>query len=1233
VTETPDTPGEGKPRQRPTHWRSPVDERRRLVRAKRHGRRRIFLLILVLLVATGVGLYWHFTSDAKVQGYAEQYLTQMFGTGVKIGHATFNFRDGLVLDKFRLMAPAPFDEPLLVADRVTLVIDPTSLLSLKPDVTEIVVRRPEINLVLWDEKIWNFQALIQQKPAGPAPRLRPVFTIDDGSVHIKRKIAGETVYEQRVRMSGLLLPSENDPHMFRFQTEVSTHFQTAPGAKNAPAEPSKDVHLTVASGLLDGRTGSLSLEGQASNVQLTPELYASLPREAQRVWDRFNPTGSMNLKVLFDDKQGLQLLAELTGVQFTCTWEFEDKAFAYIDLLRAPLALLSRTTGLPAPWVLCKPSNEFTGMTGRCLFTPSSLTLERIQGLLNGSPLRLGGKVTGFDAPTLAMDLDVAAENINLAEMRPMLVNLAPHMAALYDIYSPAGQVDVAVQITREGTSESGYKAVGSMELRGVDMRYDQFQYRLERVKGRVQFDPEGFRIEGLDGHHGQADVHFEGWVKNPGPQWVADVTIRGKNVPLDEDLRAALAPVQRDVYDQYTPAGTTDLDVHLTRDPKLTPGPRVTVDMKMHDCQVKYKEFPYQLTQTRGQVLIEPERTRIVDVEGRHGDAVVTIAGDIEYQGADPPKVNLKVAGRDVAIDDDLKNALAERERATVQVFHLGGRADFDGTVVRGAGKDAPLDYDLGIRLKGARLIHEDFPYLAEDVTGRMQLANGRCRIDGLQGRNGGASISARGWIDQRADDFAMDIQLEGQDVALDESLRGALGPDLRAAWRRLSPSGHIDITAHLVKALGRDEKLAHEVHVVPRDIAVTLDMFPYPLEGLSGRLDFVGSEVRLSDLHAHNGPAEFFIGGRIGEGPHGPEADLTLKATSLRLEGPVRRAVPASLRELFEKFDASGRMDLDGVVVKYRPTGPDTFESVWKGSAVMDEVGLSPGIHVSGVVGTADMNGRWTEKTMGFHGNLWVQQGKVAEKTVSNLRVILDKPETAEVLSSRTVEGEFYGGLVEGTVAVSLGPGGQFGFQLTVHDVDFEKLMHEGFHLEQGVSGGQMRATLNIAGKGPQADAVQASGYAEITKAKLYELPPILRALGALRMAPAEQAAFQEAHITYFLRGKRLILEDVRLLGRALDLYGAGVIEPDGQVHLTFMTGKKDEHPLIPALSELAEGVRKEIVVVEVTGPMSEPKVEAKSLQGLTAPLRELMALVKKSQETRERRNAAPARQTRKP
>jgi hypothetical protein len=595
----------------------------------------------------------------------------------------------------------------------------------------------------------------------------------------------------------------------------------------------------------------------------------------------------------------------------------------------------------------------------------------------------------------------------------------------------------------------------------------------------------------------------------------------------------------------------------------------------------------------------------------------VVTLKGEIQYQGPGLPRVDLQVQGRDVPLDEDLEAALPERERATVRMFHLAGQADFDGKVTRGAGQDAPLDYDLDVRLKGVRMIHEDFPFLAEEVNGRMRLANGSCRIEGLEGRNGGAVLAARGWIEQRTDDYAMDIVLAGEDVPLDEQFRGALGPDLRAAWRRLAPRGHVDIEAHLAKAFGPEGRLQHHVWVTPRDISITLDAFPYPLESVRGRLEFEGSEVRLHDIRARSGPTEFFVGGRIGRGPKGADADLSLKAHALRLEGPLRRAVSGQLRDIFDQLNATGSMDLDRVEIHYRPTGPGAYESTWKGSALLDEVSFLPGVRVTGVVGTVDVEGRQDPAGLDLKGKLWVQQGKVADKSVSDLRVAFEKPASAAVMSSRSIEGEFYGGRLEGTAAMNLGAGGQFGFSLSAIDIDFERLLREGFHLEQPISGGRMRATLNVTGKGPQADAVQASGYAEIAQARLYELPPILRVLSALRLEPADQAAFQEARITYFIRGKRIILEDVRLLGRAMDLYGAGTIEPDGQVHLTFMTGKKDERPLVPALAELVEGVRKEIAIVEVTGTLAEPRVETKSLQGLTAPLRELVALWKKSRE----------------
>ena len=1205
MTDAPSEPDRSRPRERPTHWAHPVNERRRLRRVHRHYRRRIVLGVLVVLIGALVGTYWYLTSDVRVEAFAERYLRDLLGTQVKIDRAHFTLHDGLVLEGLRVMPPQPFQEPLLVADRVNLVIDPIALAALRIDVSEIVVHRPLINLVLWNEKVWNFQAMIRRRPEAAAPpALRPVFTLEEGTVRIKRKLDGEAVYEQEVRVSGLLLPSERDPHMFRFQTDVS----------------SPVVHLAVASGFLDGRTGELRFEGQASNVALTNDLYKSLPREAQRVWDRFEPTGSVNLKVVFDEKEGLQLVAELTGVQFT--WEAQGRARLAPDLFGQGLGAFARLTGVPVPWNPAAEAHRFTNLTGRCAFTPKSLTLTGVQGLLDGSPLRLSGTVNGFDRETLDTDLAVAVDNVRLEEVRGLLVGLAPHMTNLYEIYAPRGPVDVAVRIARRAATEPAFRASGTITCRGTEITYRHFPYRVERLRGKVRFSPEEYTIDGLEGVHGGARIRLTGWARNPGPLVKAEVTVSGTDVALDDDLRQALAPYHRGIWDQYAPSGTVDLDVKVSRAPVAGARPTAVIDMQMRGCEVCYAEFPYRLTDTRGRVVIEPDRTRLLDVVGRHGGAAVLVRGDIVNRGDGPPAVDLRVAGRDVRLeDDDLAAALPARERETLRLFHLAGLADFEGTVTRGPEEGAALEYDLDIGLKGARLIHEEFPFLAEQVTGRLHLARGLCRIESLRGHNAGAVLEARGWVEQRPDDYAVDVALTAEDLLLDEQLRGALGPGMRAAWRRLAPHGRVDVEARLVKAFGPEERLRHHVWVTPRQVSATFDIFPYPLESVTGRLEFEGDEVRLHDVAARSGAARFALGGRIAYGEHGPSADLELEAHSLRLEGPFRRAVPAPLQGLLERFSATGRIDLSNIRIAYRPTGPDTFEASWKGSALLDEVALVPGVRVSGVVGTADVEGRWDQDGLGLDARAWVQQGSVAGMAVSDLRLVLHKDDRANVLVAHPIEGEFYGGRIEGTASVGIGDGGRFGFDLAVADVAFERLLREGFHLEYDISGGRLRGTLALAGQGADPAAVQASGRAEITQARLYQLPLLVRLLNVLRLAPGDETAFREARIDFFVRGKRVIFEDIRLQGPAVSLYGAGTMEPDGQLALTFMTGKKDDRPLVPAIAELVEGLRRELAVVQVTGTLAEPKVEVQTLWGAGAPLRELLAHIR---EERARRRA---------
>ena len=1156
-------------RQRPAHWAHPVDERGRTVRARRARRRRAVLVALAILALAVLSLHYYFTSDERVEQFAETYLENLLGTHVSIGRASFSLAGGLVLEDLTVMAPPPFKEPILTASRVNLEVDPVSLLRLAPEVTEIVVHRPRITLVLWDETEWNFQRLIRARPAeAKAPSIRPVMALEEGTLRVVRKRDGRTEYEHEMQVSGLLLPSEADRHTFRFQTDVR----------------SREVHLAVASGLLDSRTGALRFEGNASNVVLSERLYHGLPGEVQAVWGRFDPKGTINAKLLFDETHGFRLVAELTGVEF---------AYPYSSL-----------------------THRFENLTGRCTFEPHRLVLADVQGLMNGWPITLDGEVTGFDSANLALDLTVSADHVDAEKCRPLLVGLAPHLVGLYDAYAPKGWADLDLKVFRGPEPSDRLEVSGVLTCRDMEMTYHLFPYRLDNLRGVVQFSPAGYTAEGVVGRHGDATVRLEGWTRNPGPLHESRVTVRGEGVALDDDLRAALGETQRRIYDLYAPSGVADMDVTIHRPGVENARREIVVTLDLKDCGFLYRHFPYRLRNATGKVIIGPERTEIVDVRGRHGDAVITLSGELAGTTDDTGVLALRVAGTNVALDEDLEAALAERQRAIFQAFHLSGRADFEGTVTRGPETDGEIDYDLAIHLKAARMIYEPFPILADEVTGEVRLTRTSCRIESLTGFNSGARIEATGWIDHRADDYAMDLTLAGEDVALGESLRGALGPELRSVWSHLAPRGRVEVSAHLKKDFGPGEKVIHHVWVTMHDAQATLDVFPLPLEHVTGQMEFQGGEVRLHDIQARSGLARFGIGGRIGYEATGPRLDLAIRAEGLRFEGPLRDALPGPLKKAFAVLQPTGRVDLDLRRLSYYVDEQGAGHAEWDGTAVLDEVAADPGVRIAGVVGTAELLGRWDAGQVALDGELRIQQGQVAGKNIRDTTMRVRKVADAKAVVLESIEGEFYGGRMEGFAAIGVDPGGRYALNLAVTDVDFERLLREGFRLEHNISGGLLRGTLALRSG---ADGAQASGFLRVTDAELYELPIVVRLLNVFRLASAEQTAFQNARVLYFLRGGRLILGDIRLEGRAMNLYGAGVMEADGRLDLVFMTGKKNDDPLLPALSELLEGVRKQLVVVVVGGTLAEPRVEFRTLSAVTAPIREMLDMVR-AQRSRE-------------
>lgn len=1161
--------GRRPPRTRPTHWDHPVDEGRLRARAQRHRFRKVLLLLLALAVAALAGAYWYATRPDRVRAFAERYLGQRLNTKVEIGRARFSLLSrSVTLEDLQVHAPPPYTEPILAAERVDLELDLAKLLRLKTSVREIVVLRPRVTLVLWDEKRWNFQALAEKVSQSEPLAMRPRLALDEGRLVIRRKVGGQPVYEQEMHVSGLLLPVEANPHEIRFQTVVS----------------SEEVSLSVTSGVFDTETGALRLEGQASNVTLTPELYASLPSEVQLVWDRFEPEGSVNLKIAFDERQGLRLGTDLTGVRFAYGYQGRQ--------------------------------HRFENLTGRAIFTPAGLRLESVRGLLDGSPMTLDGSISGFDGEALAADLEVTVESVSLREHEETLSGLAAPFESLYRDYEPEGTVDVTIRAQRGPDPEADVQAEGAILCRGVTISYRGFPYRIEKLRGKVEFGPNGFRLDGVRGFHGTSPITLSSELTNPGDAFGLDTTIRGEDIPIDQDLRAALPEESREAYDAYHAAGKLNLLVRVTREPRLDAKITTTIDAELVDCTIKHENFPYELREASGEVHLGAGRAVIHRVVGRHGDARVEVTGEILPEPADDRPIRLDIKGTGVAIDEDLEAALPPNERETFRMLHLSGVADVEGTVTSGPEIDLPFDYDLVVRPRGARMVYEPFPFLAEDVTGEVHLTPRRTRIESLAGANRDARLRAVGWIEHRPDDYAMDLTIRGENVPLSAQLRGAFMPEVRSAWSAIGPRGRVDVSARISKAFGekRDE-VEHHVWVTPRDAAVRIRFFPYPLEAIEGRIEFVEDEVRLHDVKAREGPTEFRLDGRIAFEEEGQSIRLDLEAKGLRLEGPIRRALPKELAKTFKRLRPTGRMDVRLTELNIQVPDKGPTRAGWKGTALLDEVSLSPGIEIGGAVGTASASGRLADGRLALDAELRLQQGTIAGLAVSNLTLGLAKDAASERLRLPTIEGEFYGGRLEGAGTLGTGADGGFAIDLAIQGAAFDAFLRDGMDIEDPPEGGRLDATFAADEAAGRRSGLRASGHARVTDASLYELPPLVRVLNLLRLKPPDRTAFRTAEIIYFVIGKKVFLEDIRLEGRSMNLYGIGTVGPEGRLNLTFRTGKKGDQPLSTLLTELVEGVRRELVVIEVTGTLSKPEVQTRPLSRLSAPLRELQQLIRES------------------
>jgi hypothetical protein len=265
-----------------------------------------------------------------------------------------------------------------------------------------------------------------------------------------------------------------------------------------------------------------------------------------------------------------------------------------------------------------------------------------------------------------------------------------------------------------------------------------------------------------------------------------------------------------------------------------------------------------------------------------------------------------------------------------------------------------------LTARLRPERMVgrFDAFPYPIREVRGSLDLTIAgerppRLDVDLTAEANGRRPVTIQGHVEGDGPAPAYAVVVGGDAIAIDSTLVAALPVKFQNAARSYRPQGRCDITARLNRVAGQTISTQRFTIGFRGDAALCYDLFPVPLERVSGDVDITlgpgapatsrGMWVcKFNDIRAAYNGARVVLGGEARPTDDGTRVDLTIIGRGVPLDETLAAAFAnprMRLRPVYEMFRPGGRFDFRAQVahVDRHPAPSDYDIRVQHGGAMI--------------------------------------------------------------------------------------------------------------------------------------------------------------------------------------------------------------------------------------------------------------------------------------------------------
>ncbi len=1213
----------------------------------RHSRRpvgpwrRAAGVAFVLLVGLAILAWHHVTDEERLRKYAQRWLEEFAGGEALVERVRLDLSSGLHLVGVKLLVPAgsgfdPGDDTsegrtVFESSTLFLRLRPLSLVTGDLVVPEIVAVNPQLTLVQRSsDGLGNWEAMLAGRKTRPAGAAGGVTRLPE--IRLRNVQVRQYRIDERGRTGGLsqvfyadARPREDRPGVY----DLSVTKLLTGEAGQAIGESSR-LTIDMSTLAVSGSLPSLSLE----------ELLFAAPLELRRWLDMLHLRGYVRADTFqFDPRRGGEALLKLRDAG-----------------LSVPLDIRERTLPEGQRYV------RFSGVSGTIRFDGRTADVE-LDGRFRESPVYLSGRLTMPESglPSLeamAFELEVRAERVPLPRFDPdrdpaerRFVNRWAKLREFVEDFDGDGPVGLSLKLRKAPGAGAGIELVeGVMTAQGCSGAYLAFPYRVEELTGEVVFRPDrSILIRELTGRQGHARVTVNGVVGGWRPGTPVELSIRGERVPLNERLLTCMKPEDQRLCRQYLGSALMDLNVRMSRE-EARPGaewPRwhTVIDVTFREGTVHLPGFPDLLSGLTGRARISGPDLEFDGLRARRGEAWASLDGRARLAGERVAMLDLDLLAEDMQLQDALARAFVPAAaRADFERLEARGRARLQARL-RKPRIDAPVSFETDALLEDLRLLIPGTCLTLENARVTARLSDDRLTVESVEGLlNGVSPFRARAEVVSAGSEGSLEAAVTSDRLVLDAALREGLPEGLKHLWAMFDPSGQAAVALEYARravspggAASDSGAREHYVAVIePDGCAVTFSPFPLRLTGLRGRITATPARIVIDGVSAEHEAGNLAVEGTVLRAGEAWKAELGILAERMTLAEPLRRAMPWRVRRMWNDLKPAGEFDLrlDRLGLEVLPGRPATWSIAGRGEVRGLSLAAGPGL--SGIDGRIEELSAEIGDGLTVSGRLHVDRARIGNWPVTNLSGRLDRPAGRSEVALRDLIGEFCGGRVLGWVEldVSSGPavmhwdadGGQvvqprdaalagpprYSLSLTARDVLLEDLLNAGRPAGERLRlHGRVDGSLMLTGRLGQPGSVGGSGAALVREAQMLKVPLMLSVLQVIHLA-ADDNAFHQAAFDFVIDGSEIIVQRIDLQGQALSMLGAGRVRlPAKALRLILLAGSPWRLPRVGAISELLDGVARELMEVHVTGTLEQPEFRAEMVRGVRATVQEILNL----------------------